>query len=187
MNINKFCLDMDGVVADWVAGAAQIIGYRLDDPHTRYPDSDWHKLRSHHRLFRDLPKKLGADALVDLARRYRDDLGWELVFLTAIPHNNDMPWAFWDKVTWAGQHYPDIPVWFGPYSEDKQVHCSPGDILVDDRSDNCAQWSSRGGLAFKVANSHVGSVDVRAQVLEDYHRRMSMLRLRELNTQIKTV
>ena len=141
---------MDGVVADWRAGAAEIIGHNTLSPEQRYTQSDWNKLRNSPRLFSMLPKMHNADRLVDLARQYRDQLGWQLLFLTAIPHNNDMPWTFWDKFKWAEIHFPDVPVHFGPYSEDKQRHCRPGDILVDDRSDNCQQWTQAGGLAFKV-------------------------------------
>lgn len=146
----RLYLDMDGVVADWLAGATKIIGYELDDPNAMYPQSDWDKLRAADRIFRTLPKTRRADDLVKLARRFRSELGYELLFLTAIPHNNDMPWAFSDKVQWAQEHYPDIPVHFGPYSRDKYRHCQALDILVDDRSDNCESWRQAGGRAIKV-------------------------------------
>lgn len=148
-------LDMDGVVADWVAGAAQIVGYRLTDPNQLYPDSDWQKVRNDQRIFRDLPLMPYANEIVDTARRFRDELGWELVFLTAIPHYNDVHWAFWDKMKWAEKHFPDIPVHFGPYSGDKRDHCTPGDVLVDDRADNCMQWQGAGGVAIRVLDTGV--------------------------------
>ena len=173
-NQNTLCLDMDGVVADWVAGAAEIIGYRLDDPHQRYPSTDWALLRAQDRLFRALPKMQSADRLVEIARQYRDQLGWELVFLTAIPHNNDMPWTFWDKFCWAQEHYPDIPVWFGPYSEDKRLRVRvAGDILVDDRADNCAAWTRAGGLAFKVAQRSDAVSEVCDKLLLDFNSRLN--------------
>lgn len=177
--MNTFYLDMDGVVADWTTAAAQIIGYRMEDPHGRYPDSDWQKLRGHSRFFLTLPKMAHADQLVDLARDYRDQLGWQLLFLTAIPHDNDVPWAIWDKVLWAQTNYPDIPVHFGPYSRDKQAHCSSGDILVDDRLDNCAQWTSAGGLSFKVPQGPLAVRDVLGPIREDLDRRLALKRLRE--------
>lgn len=143
-------LDMDGVVADWRAYVAKVIGYDLPDPRAHYPDEDWQKIKSHTRIFRDLPKTPLADELVSVARQFRDHWGYELVFLTAIPHNNDFPWTFHDKFTWAKKHYPDIPVWFGPYSRDKQLRSRPGYILVDDRRDNCEAWQARGGTAVLV-------------------------------------
>jgi 5'(3')-deoxyribonucleotidase len=146
----RLYLDMDGVVADWVSAAAAIIGHRLEDPQARYSQEDWNKLRSNSRIFRTLAKTAQADQLVKLARRFRSELGYELLFLTAIPHNNDMPWAFTDKVLWAQEHYPDIAVHFGPYSRDKHLHCRTLDILVDDRADNCKSWRLAGGRAIQV-------------------------------------
>jgi len=143
-------LDMDGVVADWLQGATKIIGYELADPNAMYPQGDWEKLKQADRIFRTLPKTRRADELVNLARRFRSELNYTVKFLTAIPHNNDMPWAFYDKVQWVQDYYPDIPVMFGPYSHDKYRHCRPLDILVDDRTDNCAAWRTAGGRAVQV-------------------------------------
>lgn len=144
-------LDMDGVVADWLAGATRIIGYELSDPNAMYPNEDWAKIRAEKRIFRNLPKTKRADELVALARQFRDELGYDLRFLTAIPHNNDVPYCFQDKIEWVQEYYPDIPVFFGPYSVDKWRHCSPGDILVDDRLDNCTTWTEHQGRAIRVA------------------------------------
>jgi 5'(3')-deoxyribonucleotidase len=169
---NTFYLDMDGVVADWSKGVSQLLGHEIStDPTARMCDSDWARVLEHPRLFRDLPLMQGADQLVDLARAYRDQLGWELLFLTAIPHLNDVPWAFWDKMLWAQRYWPDIPVHFGPHSYDKQVHCTQGDILVDDRPDNCEQWRAAGGLAFQVTGS---LASVRPLLEEDFNRRHSL-------------
>ena len=145
-----FALDMDGVVADWNQGAANIVGYKLTDPKTYFPASDWQKILASDRIFRDLPLTEHAHDFVFWARQFRDELGYDLVFLTAIPHYNDVPWAFWDKMQWAQQYFPDIPVHFGPYSENKQTRSAAGNILVDDRQDNCDQWRAREGTAIKV-------------------------------------
>ena len=150
---NKFYLDMDGVVADWVENAARVIGRRITDPMVMYSREEWDSLRNDAHIFRNLPMMPRCLELVALARQYRDALGWELNFLTAIPHNNDVPWTFHDKMKWAEERFSDIPVHFGPYSEDKHKHCSAGDILVDDRYDNCEQWTAAGGLAFKVGKN----------------------------------
>ena len=145
--MNTFYLDMDGVVADWRANAQRVIGYDCFDPQQRYKPDDWIKLRSDPHIFLNLPLMEGCHELVDLARQYRDILGWELVFLTAIPHNNDMPWSIQDKVWWAHERFEGIPVFFGPFSHNKQDHCKPGDILIDDRHSNCDEWTRAGGLA----------------------------------------
>jgi 5'(3')-deoxyribonucleotidase len=123
------------------------------------------------RLFRHLPKMPQADQMVELARKFRDDLGYELIFLTAIPHYNDVHWAFWDKMLWAQERYPDIPVHFGPYSEDKKKHCIAGDILVDDRPDNCQSWKEAKGVAIRVTKDYQAALDE----LEDLYQREQML------------
>jgi len=145
----KIYLDMDGVVADFRSYAQGKIGTQpaVGD---LYPDQDWLRLRDNPHLFAQLPIMARANELVNIARKYRDQLGWELMFLTAIPHNNDLPWAFHDKAEWARLHFTDIPVHFGPYSSDKHLHCSPGNILVDDRLGNCQDWIRAGGQAIKV-------------------------------------
>ena len=95
-----------------------------------------------------------ADEMVNIARKFRDELGYELIFLTAVPHYNDIHWAFYDKVLWALDNYPDIPVHFGPFAADKQRHCQPGDILVDDRQDNCQHWAAAGGIPVNVPREY---------------------------------
>jgi 5'(3')-deoxyribonucleotidase len=153
MNKPKIYLDMDGVVADFRAYATGKIGTPSPAVGDLYPDQDWQRLRDNPHLFLELPLMARATELVNIARKYRDQLGWELQFLTAIPHNNDLPWAFHDKAEWARLHFTDIAVHFGPYSTDKHLHCSAGDILVDDRMANCRDWESAGGVAFRVART----------------------------------
>jgi hypothetical protein len=136
-------LDMDGVVADFDGYAEVLFGKRPVGE--RWPKEDWEKLRDQTRLYRDLPKTQEADLLVDACRKFAKDRRVDLFFLTAIPKGNDMHWAFYDKVIWAQIHYPDIPVMFGPYSHDKHLHCTPGDILIDDRTSNINEWTAAGG------------------------------------------
>lgn len=151
--MTKIYLDMDGVLADFDAAAEALIGGERPE-NDKWPDQDWRKIKQNHRWFRNLPKMPVADELVGLARKFRDNLGYELLILTAIPKGNDFPWAFYDKVLWAQENYPDIPVHFGPYSSDKKLHCQTGDILVDDRRDNCEQWSAAGGIAVRFVEDY---------------------------------
>ena len=74
--------------------------------------------------------------------------------LTAIPQKNDFPDAFQDKIDWMQEHYPGIRVHFGPYSQDKQHHCRPGDILVDDRTSNILEWRAAGGIGIQVTRDY---------------------------------
>jgi len=184
MNRSKIYLDMDGVVADFRSRAIQVIG--RDAPNASlYPDADWNRLRDDPHLFRHLPLMPGAQELVDLARRFRDELGWELLFLTAIPHNNDLPWAFHDKAAWAHEHFPDIAVHFGPYSDDKPLHCSSGDILVDDRLSNCQEWAAAGGVAVRVGRTLVSAQEeLRGLYQQTLDAAAAALQLRRLVVEI---
>ena len=149
---NTLYLDMDGVVADWDTAATELVGRLRKSVDGRWSQEDWLQIREDQRFYRDLPLMPRAEELVRVARGFRS-LNWSLLFLTAIPRHNDHPWAFYDKVLWAQRHFPDIPVHFGPYSEDKQLHCRPGDILVDDRPSNCHEWTMKQGLAIRVRDN----------------------------------
>jgi 5'(3')-deoxyribonucleotidase len=140
-------LDMDDVVADWMTEARRIVN-RNWNYGERIPESDWNKVKAKQRFYRDLPLKPGAHELVAfcqdaLSKGLIDDLA----FLTALPHDDAVQYAASDKVFWAHERFPGIPVFFGPYSFDKHKHCRPGDILIDDRTSNCEEWIAAGGHA----------------------------------------
>lgn len=138
-------LDMDDVVADWM-GYAHAIVNRNWNYGERIPDEDWNKVSAKKRMYRDLPIKEGAHDLVNFCRdAVADGLADDLCFLTALPQNHGVPYAAWDKVLWAMERFERIPVLFGPYSFDKYKHCTPGDILIDDRTSNCEEWRVAGG------------------------------------------
>jgi 5'(3')-deoxyribonucleotidase len=139
-------LDMDGVVADFNGYAKKVLNKdRLIGD--LWSEDEWQKLKDDPRIYSRLDKTPEADLLVDFCRKFAVERSLSLLFLTAVPKNNDVPWAFYDKVLWASEYYPDIPVMFGPYSKDKHLHCSPGDILIDDRQSNIYDWASAGGIA----------------------------------------
>lgn len=147
-------IDMDGVVADFERAARKIInvdpGELHKDSNNYWPRDQWEQLLAHPHLYRNLAKMPKADEMMALARRFRDELGWTLRMLTAIPRKNDIPFVFEDKIDWMREYYPDVPVFFGPYSEDKQNFCQFGDILVDDRQSNIYEWGVRGGIGILV-------------------------------------
>lgn len=145
-------LDMDDVVADWMPAARAIVN-RNWDYGERIPESDWAKVKAKQRFYRDLPLKEGAHELVQYCRDLVSNKQAEgLAFLTALPHDYSVPFAAQDKVWWAHEHFEGIPVFLGPFSHDKWRHCQPGDILIDDRHSNCAEWRSQGGLAHEYRN-----------------------------------
>ena len=137
---------MDDVVADWM-GAAKAILDRDWNYGQRIPDVEWQKIRANQRFYHDLPLRTGAQELVQWVRDRCYSTGDAVFFLTALPHDYSMPYAAQDKVWWANNYFPGIPVFFGPFSHDKWRHCSPGDVLIDDRESNCQEWISAGGQA----------------------------------------
>jgi hypothetical protein len=138
---------MDDVVADWMKTAREMVKRNWNYGES-IPDDDWKKLQAKQHFYRNLPKKEGADELVQYCRNLVSEGRAERVtFLTALPHDYTMPYAASDKVWWAHERYPDIPVFFGPFSYDKWRHCEPGDILIDDRTSNCTEWIEAGGQA----------------------------------------
>ena len=141
-------LDMDDVVADWHAAAQDFLKMRWVKEHERLPQADWDRIKHHSRFYRDLPLKDGAQDLVAwcVAAQQKGTTD-RVYFLTALPHDYSMPWAAQDKVWWANDYFPGIPVFFGPFSQDKWRHCEPGDVLIDDRTSNCEEWISAGGQA----------------------------------------
>ena len=138
-------LDMDGVVADFDEYAARTLG--IPPSSGIYPNEIWYNLASNARLYRDLIKTSYADELVFQCSKIARLYGYDLKFLTAVPKGNDVPWAFYDKMVWAQNYFPGIPVMFGPFSKDKHMHCRPGDILIDDRKSNIEEWAAAGGIA----------------------------------------
>lgn len=138
-------LDMDGVVADFDKFVKEFL--KTDKTSHSWPKGTWDKIATNQRLYRDLDKTPEADQLVQRCKEICHKKNWRLLFLTAVPKDDDMPWAFYDKVNWVQKHYPDIPVHFGPYSHTKWRHCIPGDILIDDRPGNIEDWSQVGGNA----------------------------------------
>lgn len=142
-------LDMDDVVADWWSYAQDFLKLRWNfEDNYRIPQKEWNKLKNDSRFYLNLPLKEGAHELVqycrDLVSAGKAD---KIFFLTALPHDYSMPYAANDKVLWAQQHFPDIPVFIGPFSHDKWRHCSEGDMLIDDRHTNCQEWQAAGGVA----------------------------------------
>lgn len=142
-------IDMDGVLADFAGFAETILGKITGDGH-KWQQGQWTILRDIPNLYRNLPKMPQADDVINMARKFRDQLKWPVYILTAVPKGNDVPDAFHDKILWIQEHYPDMPVRFGPYGHTKHEHCKQNDILVDDRTTNCQEWLRAGGRAIKI-------------------------------------
>jgi hypothetical protein len=64
-----------------------------------------------------------------------------------------------DKMIWLAETVPDLikeaSFAIGPNAIDKQNHCVPGDVLIDDSKLNIPQWNAKGGFGIL----HVTSAD----------------------------
>jgi 5'(3')-deoxyribonucleotidase len=156
-------LDMDGVVADWQIFVKSVVGRDLPEGQ-RWPDEDWRQLIQIQRIYRDLQPLPYAQELVARVLVLAQVSQYEVKFLTAVPRRNDFPYAFEDKVHWANNHFPGIPVWFGPYSQDKQRRAAPGQVLIDDRITNINEWRAANGYGIH----HTGDFQATLQDLRDF-------------------
>jgi 5'(3')-deoxyribonucleotidase len=136
---------MDGVVANFDKFVVDLLGYLAKFEETFCQD-DWTKICKNQRLYSELSLYEHSQEFVCKILAVAKLRNYSVKFLTAVPRGNDMAWCFYDKINWAAQHFPGIPVWFGPYSADKHKHARPGDILIDDRVSNITNWNQAGGV-----------------------------------------
>jgi FMN phosphatase YigB (HAD superfamily) len=130
-------LDCDGVLADFDAGAAAILGMAPAAFEKRYGAREfWKRLAKAPDFFGDLPPMADAGELYE-AVRHRDP-----VILTGMPHGN---WAEPQKRRWAERHFPGVPV-ITNMAALKHEHRHPGDVLVDDRDKHRHLWENEGGV-----------------------------------------
>ena len=159
-------LDLDGVLADLVAGLLERHGrpspFSVESgvfgpsawnfPQTVWgqsPDDTWSVCdRS---FWAQLPKTKHADEIVALVA---DHVGARRVAIcTALPSAVAADGAADGKLDWCRRHYPDLPVILT--AEHSDVYATPpkhflahdGVILIDDNEANCRAFWNAGGLA----------------------------------------
>ncbi len=145
-------LDVDGVVADFWGYSTTVGEYTqpLKDGTNCYDMIPWDRFGE--RFYYELPLMKDAIELFDQIDVLCKHTGVNLIFLTAIPDINNeykphVQYAFYDKMKWVEKHFGDVPVFFGPYSKDKHLHCKEKqDILIDDRESNIQEWEDVGGI-----------------------------------------
>lgn len=143
-------VDMDGVVANFILGAARImdIDYTEKD-HTSWnfkdtigiPDGEiWKKIKSSHEFWENLevlPR--GRELIQAIEAR-----GWEWYFLT--DPGIDIK-AYTGKARWAMQHFGKLPV-VCPHSRGGPGKAIIGrGWLIDDKPSNISDWEFAGGYA----------------------------------------
>lgn len=151
--------DLDGVLVDFDRFKQEHLSSRaqVDD------DAMWAELQAIPNVFR-LMKPTSYSNILWTAIV---STGLPRKILTAIPRKSTMPDAENNKRDWVLDHKdrtflgqpPEVLI--GPHSKDKWRHCKPGDILIDDREDNCAAWETAGGFTVH----HTGDIKATIQRL----------------------
>ena len=135
--IPRIYLDCDGVLADFDAGAARVLGMPPGAFEKRHGAGVfWKRLAQADDFFANLQPMPDAFELYEAVR------GREPVILTGLPRGN---WAAPQKRRWAEQHFPGVEV-ITTMAALKREHCHPGDVLVDDREKYRPLWESAGGV-----------------------------------------
>lgn len=139
---NTIYVDLDGVIADFDKFVFDNMGRTF--VHEVGPKGDkemWEFLATVSHLYYNLEPTQYAHELWAHIKSF----GSNVEILTAIPRRTTIAEAEQDKRDWVARYFgSDVKVNIGPYSRDKWKHAKPGDILIDDRSDNITDWITKG-------------------------------------------
>ncbi len=131
----RLFLDCDGVLADFDAGAEKLLGMSARDYERRHSrGAFWGRLAKAPDFYARLPLMPDARALYDAVHHLHPTI------LTGLPLGK---WAAPQKVAWAEEHFPGIPV-ITCMARDKHRFMDPGDVLVDDRENHRAAYEAHG-------------------------------------------
>ena len=130
-------LDCDGVLADFDAGATELLGL---SPHA-FEES--HGSREFWRRLARAPDFYGSLPIMPDARQLFDAVAHlDPIILTGLPLGN---WAAPQKVRWADRHFPGTRI-ITCMARDKYRHMKGADVLVDDRANHRGKWEDAGGI-----------------------------------------
>jgi hypothetical protein len=129
-------LDLDGVLADFDAGARAVLGMSSKEFEAKHGRSEfWRRLARAKDFYATLP--LLPDAMI----LFGAVAHLEPTILTGLPFGN---WAAPQKVRWAAEHFPGTKI-ITTMARDKYKHMTGMDVLVDDRADHRERWKAAGG------------------------------------------
>ena len=131
----RLFLDCDGVLADFDRAATELLGMAPDHFQARHGNREfWKRLANAKNFYGSLPKMADADELFEAVKHLKPTI------LTGLPLGN---WAAPQKVRWAAEHFPDVPI-ITCMARDKHRHMHEGDVLVDDRETHRAAYEAHG-------------------------------------------
>jgi len=130
-------LDCDGVLADFDAGARQLLGMPPADFEARHGRGEfWKRLARHGNFYGDLEEMRDAQELFLAVKHLKPTI------LTGLPLGT---WAAPQKERWAATHFPGVPI-ITTMARQKHLHMERGDVLVDDRQNHRHLWENAGGI-----------------------------------------
>ena len=128
-------LDCDGVLADFDAGARDLLGMAPKAFEARHGRGEfWKRLAQHGNFYGELEEMPDAQQLFQAVKHLKPTI------LTGLPLGN---WAAPQKRKWAAEHFPGVPI-ITCMARDKHRHMQPGDVLVDDRETHRAAYEAHG-------------------------------------------
>ncbi|MEO6581969.1 MAG: hypothetical protein ABIN68_04070 [Sphingomicrobium sp.] len=134
----RLFLDLDGVLADFDAGAIDLLGMAPADFEARHGRGEfWRRIAKSRNFYGLLPEMADARILFDAVAHL------DPTILTGLPFGN---WAGPQKVAWAAKHFPGVSI-ITCMASDKHKYMAPGDVLVDDRENHRAAYE-RAGVVF---------------------------------------
>jgi hypothetical protein len=148
-------LDLDGVLADFDAGAKRLFGMSSAAFEAKHGKREfWRRIARDEDFYGTLPLMPDAMLLFEAVRHL------EPTILTGLPLGN---WAAPQKVRWAAEHFPGTKI-ITTMARDKFRHMTGMDVLVDDRADHRDKWEHAGGTFIH----HKSARDSLAQLAEIY-------------------
>lgn len=138
-------VDMDDVLVEFHDFVSARFGVGIK---TLTKTEFWNRLMEYPNIYSELPIHPDAKRLmqmVDMAARRH---GYRVCVLTATAMPSKIPLCVPHKLACIEEHFP------GTFDrvvtclrQEKKNFCKPGDILIDDRDENCEEWEEQGGTA----------------------------------------
>ena len=147
MEVKKIYFDMDGVLADFDRGIADIIGMTPMPQDNTVPEYDrrlWAGVREAGHYYDMLEKMPDAEKLgTEIYSRYGD----KCEILSGVPKpDKGVVTAREDKISWMKRNFPEIKKINLVLKTEKQNFCTGEDcILIDDLAANIERWEKAGG------------------------------------------
>lgn len=129
-------LDCDGVLADFDAHGLAYFGMPPRQAEAELGAKEfWRQLEARGDFYRSMPLMSDAKALYEAVKHLSPTI------LTGCPKGN---WAQGQKVAWAAEHFPGVPI-ITCRSSEKITYAKPGDVLIDDWPQHRHHWIAGGG------------------------------------------